>query len=366
LRLNLLFINSITMYGGGEVWLITAMKEFIRRGHNVTLICRPDAKILHYAEQNNIDAITLKMRGDVDPFTILKLVGILRKKKIDIILTNVEKELRISGIAAIFTGVKAVISRKGVDLPIKNRLQYRFTHNMLATVIVANSQSTKKTLLKNAPWLNQDKISVIYNGIDPELFSIENTRDLRDELGIPQQFPLIGFVGRLNVQKGIVYILEAFEKVFEKIPSAQLLMAGTGDLSDEIETIAKKKGFSRNIHLIGFRDDIPNVMRTIDLLILPSVWEGFGIVLIEAMAAEKPCVITNISSMPEIVIDGQTGIVVPSKDANKLADAIINLIRNPSLAKKMGCEGKKLVQNKFTLQKMISRYEQLFYEYIDS
>ena len=354
------------MYGGGEVWLITAMKEFIRRGHNVTLICRPDAKILHYAEQNNIDAMTLKMRGDVDPFTILKLIGILRKKKIDIILTNVEKELRISGLASIFAGVKAVISRKGVDLPIKNRLQYRFTHNKLASVIVANSQATKKTLLKNAPWLNQDKISVIYNGIDPELFSIENTRDLRDELGIPQQIPLIGFVGRLNVQKGIVYILEAFEKVFENIPAAQLLMAGTGDLRNEIETIAKEKGFSRNIHLIGFRDDIPNVMRTIDLLILPSVWEGFGIVLIEAMAAEKPCVITNISSMPEIVIDGQTGIVVPSKDANKLADAIINLIHNPSLAKKMGGEGKKLVQNKFTLQKMISRYEQLFYEYMDS
>ncbi len=366
MRLNLLFINTITWYGGGEVWLINAMKEFIRRGHNVTLICRPRAKILHYAEQNNIDAMTIKMRGDVDPFTIIKMAGILRRKKIDIILTNLEKELRISGIAALFAGVKAVISRKGVDLPIKNRLQYRFTYNKLASVIVANSQATKKTVLKNAPWLNQDKISVIYNGCDPELFSKENTKDLRDELGIPQQFPLIGFVGRLNVQKGIVYILEAFEQVFEKIPSAQLLMVGTGDLKEEIETTAKEKGFSRNIHLIGFRDDIPNVMRTIDLLILPSVWEGFGIVLIEAMAAEKPCVTTNISSMPEIVIDGQTGIVVPSKDANKLADAIINLILNPSLAKKMGGEGKKVVQAKFTLQKMISRYEQLFYEYMDS
>jgi len=75
------------MYGGGEVWLINAMKEFIRRGHNVTLICRPDAKILYYSKQNNIDIMTLKMRGDVDPFTIIKMAGILRRKKIDIILS---------------------------------------------------------------------------------------------------------------------------------------------------------------------------------------------------------------------------------------------------------------------------------------
>lgn len=366
MRLNLLFINTITIYGGGEVWMINAMKEFIRRGYNVNLICRPDAKILYYAEKNNIDVIKLKMRGDFDPITILNLIAILRKKKIDVILTNMDKELRLSGIAALFTGVKAVICRKGIDYPLKNKLRYRFTYNKLASATVANSQATKKTMLKNAPWLNQNRIYVIYNGIDPQPFSTENTNDIRTELGISQESPLIGFVGRLNVQKGMIYILQAFEQVLKEIPTAQLLIAGEGDLEEEILNTAKEKGMQNNISLIGFRDDIPNIMRTIDLLILPSVWEGFGIVLIEAMAAEKPCVTTNISSMPEIVIDGKTGYVVPPKDADKLSDAIINLIRDPLKSKKMGSEGKKVVRAKFTLQKMIDQYEQLFSEYIHS
>jgi glycosyltransferase involved in cell wall biosynthesis len=138
---------------------------------------------------------------------------ILRRKKIEIILTNMDKELRLSGIAARFTDVKAVICRKGIDSPLKNKLCYRFTYNRLATAVIANSEATKNTILRNVPWLYQNNVNVIYNGIDPGLFSYENTHDIRSELGISENSPLIGFVGRLNIQKGITYLLQAFEQV---------------------------------------------------------------------------------------------------------------------------------------------------------
>jgi glycosyltransferase involved in cell wall biosynthesis len=351
------------MYGGAEAWMITAIKEFMSRGHQVTLICRPDAKILHYAKNINIEVITLKMRGDFDPITILKVARILKKKKIDFILTNMDKELRFAGLAARLVNKKNVICLKGVDRPLKNNLRYRLTYNLLASKVVVNSNATKNSLLKSAPWLQSDKIRVIYHGIDPILFSHKKTKDLRAELGIHLQHPLIGFVGRLNVQKGVTYLLQAFEQVLKQTPEAELLIVGEGDLKKDIETTAKEKGFRNSIHLVGFRDDIPNVMSTIDLLILPSVWEGFGIVLIEAMAAEKPCVTTNISSMPEIVINGKTGYVVPPENSGKLAEAIIELVQDPLKANGMGSEGKKVVQTKFTLKKMIDQYEHLFSEY---
>ena len=351
--MNILFINSIRMYGGGEVWMITAIKELIKRNHNVTLICRPDSRIAFFAEKNNINFIKMKIRGDLDPFVILKMISILRSKEIEIILTNMDKELRLSGIAARFAKVKAVICRKGIDYPLKNNLRYRLTYNWLAKVIVANSNATKKTILKNAPWLDKSRAIVIYNGIDPELFSKKNTCNLRKELRIPNEAPIIGFVGRLNVQKGITYILQAFKKVLRIIPTAQLVMVGEGDLKEEIETVVKENNYSKNIHLFSFRDDIPNMMRTIDLLILPSVWEGFGTVLIEAMASEKPCITTNISSMPEIVEEGKTGYLVPPKNPDKLSEAIIDLIQNPLKAIEMGREGKKVVLAKFNLKKMI-------------
>ena len=302
------------------------------------------------------------MRGDFDPLTILKVAGIIKSRKIDFIFTNMDKELRFAGIAARLVNKKNVICLKGVDRPLKNNLRYRFTYNSLASKIVVNSEATKNSLLESAPWLNLNRIRVIYHGINPDEFLPEATEDLRNTLGIPLHNPLIGFVGRLNIQKGITYILQAFEKVLKRIPETHLLMVGEGDLKEKIETTAKDKGFSNNIHIVGFRDDIPNVMRTIDLLILPSVWEGFGIVLIEAMASQKPCITTDISSMPEIVVNGKTGVVVPPKNAGQLSEAIIDLIGNPSKANKMGIQGRKVVEAKFTLKKMIDQYEQLFSE----
>jgi glycosyltransferase involved in cell wall biosynthesis len=227
-----------------------------------------------------------------------------------------------------------------------------------------NSLATKHTLLSSAKWLNPDKIKVIYHGIDTMTFNNKG-KSIRKELNISDDEPVIGFVGRLNVQKGIVYMMDAFKLVKEKIPSAHLVIAGTGDLKDEIEKKSFEYGYSNSIHMLGFREDIPDILNSIDLLLLPSLWEGFGLVLIEAMAAGKPCVTTRISSMPEIVDDAVSGFIVPPKEPEALADACCKLLTNPQLAENMGKEGKRIVNEKFTLRKMINAYENLFIELVN-
>ena len=341
--------------------MVTAMNALKQRGHHVTLVCRPNGEILSHAKEIGVDVIPLRMKGDFDPVTILQIFWILKKKEIDVILTNMDKELRLAGIAARLAKVRTVICRKGIDFPLKNNLRYRFTYNKLATKIVANSLATKTTLLENAPWLNPARIHVIYNGINPDLYLDNATRDLRKELNIPNHVPLVGFVGRLNVQKGISYLLEAFDNIAKENSRVQFLVAGDGDLKDEMISFAKEKGFYKRLTFTGFRKDIANVMRTIDILVLPSLWEGFGIVLIEAMAAKKPCITTQISSMPEIVGHNVTGLVVPPKDIKSLTSAMLKLINDEQLAKQMGENGRKLVMEKFSLDKMIEDYEQLFY-----
>ncbi|MFH1941979.1 MAG: glycosyltransferase family 4 protein [bacterium] len=361
--LNLLFINSITMYGGGEVWMVNTMAALRRRGHRVFLMCRHGADILSHVKGTDVDAIPLRIRGDFDPITIVRVARFIKQNRIHVILTNMDKELRFAGMAAKLTGVKLVISLKGVDRPLKNRLHYRFTYKSLATTIVVNSEATKRTLLRSASWLSPDRVRVLYHGIDPVLFSDERTTDLRAELRIPPRVPLMGFVGRFNVQKGIIYLLHAFKMVLDEIPNAHLLMAGEGDLKDTIIAFAAANGCSDRLHLTGFRRDIANVMRTMDMLVLPSLWEGFGIVLIEAMAAKKPCVAARTSSIPEIVVHNDTGIIVPPKDAPSLARAMIALIKDKALAASMGLKGWKVVQEKFRLDRMIDDYEALFYTY---
>ena len=342
--------------------MVTALSELRRRGHRVTLVCRPDANIIPHAREQGIDVVPIRIRGDFDPVTIFQLTKIMRHRNTDIVLTNMDKELRISGIASRFGGKPIVFSRRGIDTPLKNKLHYRFTYNSLADLIVANSKATKKTLLNNAPWLDADRIHVIYNGIEPDWFQKHRTKDLRTSLGVPASATIIGFVGRLNVQKGIVYLLDAFKMVADRFENVHLLMAGDGDLEATINAFGDKNGLTDRIHLLGFRNDTPNIMRTINMLVLPSLWEGFGIVLIEAMAAGKPCITTKVSSMPEIVVHEETGFVVPPKDVAQLADAMIKLIQNPALAKTMGESGKKVVDEKFTLNRMINNYETLFFQ----
>lgn len=357
---NLLFINSITIYGGGEVWMIIAMKEFIKKGYKVTLVCKNGSQIIKHSEQAGIEAIPINISGDLNPFTILKLRKIFRKKEINVVIANTGKDLRLSGIASLFLKNIKVIARQGIDYPLKNNFRYEIAYNKLADKIVANSVATKFTMLKSAPWLKPENIKVIYNGINPDLYQKEKTKNLRNEFGFSEIDFVIGFVGRLSIQKGVQYALEAFQSVSEKYPNVRLLICGDGELRDDVEKFISEDKLEQKIHLAGFRTDIPNIMKTIDVLLTPSLWEGFGIVLIEAMASGKPCVATKTSSIPEIVEDGVNGLLVPPKDSQSIAESLIKLISDPQLIRQMGRAGIKTVNEKFTIDKMIKEYEKLF------
>lgn len=357
---NLLFINPITIYGGGEVWMITAMKEFIRKGYNVTLVCKNDAAIIHHSIEAGIETIPINISGDLNPATLFKLYNIFRKKSINVVIANTGKDLRLSGIASLILKKIKVISRQGIDYPIKNNLRYKIAYNCLADKIVANSEATKSTMLKSAPWLKPERIKVIYNGIDPAIYKSENLKDLRNDFGFAKDNFVIGFVGRLSVQKGVQYALEAFKSVNEKHPNVRLLICGDGELRSYVKKFISENKLESKIHLAGFRNDIPNIMKTIDVLLTPSLWEGFGIVLIEAMASGKPCIATDTSSIPEIVEDGANGFLVPPKDSQSISELLIKLISDPQLVRQMGQAGIEIVNKNFTIRKMIEEYESIF------
>lgn len=348
------------MFGGGEVWMLRALDELKNRGHTVVLLCRPQTELAARAEEQGITVFRIKVRGDFGPLTILRTVRLLKKEKVDVVLTNMDKELRFAGIAAKLSGYGVVIPRRGIDYPLKNKLHYRLSYNWLAHCIIANSQATKAALLRNAPWLDPQRIHVIYNGIDPRPFEQPSEAEIRSSLKVAHDEPLIGFVGQLDERKGIACLLEAFARTAAKFPRAHLLLAGEGPLKAEIERFAGQAGLSGRIHLPGFQKNMVEVMKAIDLLVLPSLWEGFGIVLIEAMTAGKPVVTTNVSSMPEIVVEGETGRLVPVNDSPALSAAMNELLENPALAKQWGENGRKRVKEKFTIQRMIDQLEKLF------
>ena len=351
------------MFGGGEVWLLTMMRALMNRGHNVYLLCRPHAPLEARARAEGFSVHTIGMRGDFDPITIYKTWKLIRKLRIDVVCTNMDKELRFGGVAAKIAGVKAVVPRRGIDYPLKNTWIYRWTYVHIASGIIANSFATKRALMKNSPWLSPEKIRVIYNGIEYSRFSSPAKKDLRKELGIPHKDFLVGFVGQLDERKGVETLVKSFTLLSKKKSHVTLLIVGEGKLKDHL--VMMSSHCRRKVIFTGYRSDVDEIMKCIDVLVLPSLWEGFGIVLIEAMAAGKPVITSRTSNMPEIVTDRKEGFLIPPEDENSLSKALINLIEKPELRKKMGKMGQAKVQREFTLKKMVDHTEDFFLHLAD-
>lgn len=362
MSLRVLFINSIQMWGGAEVWLMDTMHGLERRGHRVTLVCRPGTILETNARANGFDVVPMRMRSDFDPVVVGEVLRLIRRNAVQLVCTNMDKELRFGGLAARIAGGVAVIPSREVDYPLKNKLRYRFTYNVLADRVLANSESTRRTLLQSAPWLRPERVEVVYKGIDPApyLDRPEAGAALRRELGIEPSAPVVGFVGQIIERKGIPDIVACMPAVVERIPGARFLFVGEGRLLEFLKTRTRELGMERNVIAAGFRADIPAVMKAVDVLLLPSIVEGFGYVLVEAMAAGKPVVATRVSSIPEIVRHDETGLLVDAGSPQQMASALVSLLEDPERRFAMGRRGRERVLANFTLERMLDRIEAVF------
>jgi glycosyltransferase involved in cell wall biosynthesis len=167
-------------------------------------------------------------------------------------------------------------------------------------------------------------------------------------------------VGQIIERKGIPDIIDSIPLVAQQIPNVRFLFAGEGKLAQFLLDRARELKIEDHVVYAGFRSDVVRVMKAIDVLVLASVTEGFGYVLVEAMAAGKPVVATRVSSIPEIVRDGETGFLVDVHRPDQLASSLITILTNPSLAARMGQRGRQVVLDNFTLDRMLDRTEAVF------
>lgn len=360
--MHLLFVNSIRMWGGAEVWLMDIMSGLQAHGHDVTLVCRPGTILEKNARDRGFDVIAMRMRSDFDPLVVLSMLRLIRRRHIDLVCTNMDKEMRFAGLAARLARHVAVVPSREVDYPIKNKLRYRLAYRKLSDRVMTNSESTRRTLLASAPWMSPQRVEVVYKGIDPAPYLVnpDEGAAFRRELGIAADDPVVGFVGQIIERKGIPDIVEAIPSVVGALPRARFLFAGEGKLASFLLERARDLGVEDHVVYAGFRSDVVRVMKAIDVLVLASVTEGFGYVLVEAMAAGKPVVATRVSSIPEIVRDGETGFLVDVHRPDQLAAALIAVLGDPARAADMGQHGRSVVLENFTLDRMLDRTEAVF------
>lgn len=370
-----MFVSSLRRYGGGERWMLDTAAGLRERGHDARLVARPGSVLAASAPARGIPLTIIEMRGDVDPIAITQFAAQLRRFQPQVVCPNLDREIRIA--AASIRASRALrprpvparlIPRRGSEFPLKDKRHYRLVYLFDIERVIVNSEATKRTMVRDAPWFPDEKAVVIYNGIDDTPYdTLAPQRDalrarLRGSIGAPPDAPVVTLVGELNERKQQRVVIEAMPHLLERFPNARVLFVGDGDDRAALEATVRERGLHASIIFTGFRADVPEILMGSDALLLPSRVEGFGYVLVEAMAAGIPCIASNVSSIPEIVEDGVTGILHAVGDSGAIADAITTILSDRVRARAMGEAGARIAREKFTFTRMLDQVEQVFFD----
>jgi glycosyltransferase involved in cell wall biosynthesis len=234
---------------------------------------------------------------------------------------------------------------------------YRYLRKRI-DVVIACSEEVRSSHL---PDLEPNRLVTVYNGVDLERFYPGQTDNgFRKELGISERSFVIGHVGNLTPQKGQVFLLRSIKKLLiEELPII-LVVAGDGPLRRPLESMAKELGISESVRFLGQRSDLPEILRSIDVLAGASLREGFPISVLEAMASGKPVVTTNVGGNKEAVLDGVTGFIVSPENPDELASALKRVLLDEKLRQRMGNAARRRVEEHFSAQKMVKKTEELY------
>ena len=319
-----------------------------------------------------IQVKNFNMKCILDLRVIFKLIKFIRENEVDIVHTSIRLADWYGRVSAKLAGVPLIFStihntdywrreRKYIAYSILDRLLLAFN-----THIVAVSYGVKNFLVR---WqsVNPDKITVIHNGIDVEEFTDSTSCEkLRDLFGLQSNVPTVGFTGRIERQKGLHILLHAARNIVQSGRQVQFLIVGDGSLRRELESIAKKLEIEQHVIFTGFRSDrseVLTILRFLDIFVMPSLWEGLGLSIIEAMLAGKPVVASKIDGIPEVVLDQETGILVPPREPKALADAICTLLDSPEKRREMGERGRQHAIRHFSIDRMVRDYEEFYDSY---
>ena len=348
------FFNSATAWGGGEKWHFDIAQQLNNEGFSVIICAHPKSELLKRAKQAGIKAFGVSVTNltFLCPFRGKALSRFFKEQQVATIVLNLSRDVKFAAVAAKKAGVERIIYRRGSAIPIKNNQHNRYLFSNILTEVLANSEKTKQTINQNNPKLfpNQ-KIKVIYNGMDLVKFDASHTQEatVSDKI-------VLGNIGRLVHQKGQKYLIDLVGILREKGLDFELKIGGTGAFEQRLKKQVLDNKLSDYVRFTGFVDKPKAFISGIDIFVLSSLWEGFGYVLTEAMACQKPVVAFNVSSNPEIVAEGETGFLVDFLDIEQLAEKVLKLAKDKTLRDKLGKAGRKRVEARFQLQ---DRYAEL-------
>jgi starch synthase (maltosyl-transferring) len=347
--------------GGAEYVLIQLSEELRRRGHTIIPV-GPD-KGLGWLDrvlrEKGFETEQFSLRRAVDPKCLRGMVRMLRRTRVDLVHSH-EFTMAVYGAAAArIIGIPYVITMHGAQTVMnvwrrRVALAWAFKGSR-ATVGVSDDTTTyMQQRLKLAPGV----VTTVRNGIPVRPGSADG---VRAELGVRPGDVLFVAVGNLVPRKGHRVLLQALQPLAgPDLPPWRLAIAGRGRQKEPLQQLANELGIADRVHLLGHRDDVPDLQAAADVFVMPSLWEGLPLAILEAMFAGKPVVASAISGIPEAITSGEHGLLVPAGDPGALSAALRELLTDPARRAAFGAAARRRAEAEFTIGHMTDAYERLY------
>jgi glycosyltransferase involved in cell wall biosynthesis len=365
---HLYFYSDATLYGGAEHYLSLLAEGLQQRGHSVTVLIREHDSLDRWAEE-----LRRKQVGVIRGVSGYGLVRWLHKAQPDVMHINLPGPYNAGcgsiGALAKITGVPVVVTTEHLPGSVGSarfRLAKRFFGVWIDAIITETRANVR--YLTELHGVKPHKIACIYHGIDARQYECKVGRrtNLRESLGLDPDDVVVALIGRLHPQKGHDYLLQAASRLKDSYPLCKYLFIGEGEWRSELESLVRKLSLQDKVVFLGFREDVPELLQTVDILAMPSRMEGLPFVLLEAMATGLPVVASDLECLREVISHGENGFLVPVGDSVALANAIEHVLQNKHLRKEIGRKARETVVQRFNLQTMLDETERLYRKLLDN
>ena len=324
-----------------------------RCGHESHLLCHPEGPLWRKARARGWETLPIKMRNEFDLKPVHSFRRLVRRENYDIVHFHTKRAHALTLWLGRTSRAKKIVTRR-MDYPMKRSWYNRYIYNRKTDGVVAISRRIQEILLQGG--VQEDKVRVIYSGVDPDSFGSFSFPGWRGRT------LTVGTVAVLVKRKGHRFLLEAAAMMKRRGFKLCYQFAGEGPEKRELEKLAAQLGLKEEVSFLGFLPDVSAFLANIDIFVLPSLYEGLGVAVLEAMAAGKPIVSSRVGGIPELIRHQQNGLLVPAGSAESLADGISLLLSQESLAENMGRRAWQKVREEFTLEQMGKKNESFYYE----
>jgi glycosyltransferase involved in cell wall biosynthesis len=355
--LKILHVDPEKSWGGGEAQVLGLLSYLSEKGHTNHLLTHPHGKLYERCEKINVRALPLVVRNDIDVTSIPAVRRLIRRERYDVVHFHTKRAHALSlWLPRGPTRPKYVVTRR-MDYPEGRNWYQQCLYNRRVDAVIAISQTIADGLI--AAGVERKNIRVIHSGIDPSRFDFAagSHRERPD-------VPVIGTAAVLEERKGHRHLLAAARLLKDQGHRFKLALAGDGSLRSRLETMIQSLDLSEEATLVGFVSDMPKFLAELDIFVLPSLNEGLGVAALEAMAAGKPVVASRVGGLAEVVVDSQSGFLVPPAEPESLAGAIAKLLTDEGLRREFGRGGAARVRRCFALERMAMKNEDCYYELV--